>query len=54
MRPTHACAPLPTGVSRFTLVGRALRECTAGVYEYENRVTQGFSACGVGDPDEPP
>lgn len=41
----------PSRVGCFVLVGRLLRVYTEGV-EDENRVTQGISACRVGDPDD--
>ena len=48
-----AVCSTPSRVGRFVLVGRVLRVHTAGI-EDENRVTQGISACGVGDPDDLP
>ena len=48
-----AVCPTPSRVSRFVLADRVLRECTEGV-EDENKVTQGISACGVGDSDDLP
>ncbi len=51
--PDMAVCPTPSRIGRFMLADRVLRGCTEDG-EDENRVTQGISACGVGDPDELP
>lgn len=48
-----AVCPTPSRIGRFVLADGVLRGCTEGV-EDENRIIQGISACGVGDPDDLP
>ena len=48
-----AVRPTPSSIGRFVLADRVLHGCMEGG-EDESRVTQGVSACGVGDSDELP